>query len=115
MVIVNPRGGMTAPVPAPTPRYRGCPMPGPPVAATGCGGAVQPRGARRAVQPRSARRGGAAGQQRWDIGVVRAAAMGHWCRCGYGERLAEAGLRGRMGFEAWMWPGQAGSEAWMGP
>src|SRR5579872_5319331 len=28
MVIMKPRGGMTAPVPAPTPRYRGCPMPG---------------------------------------------------------------------------------------
>src|ERR1700722_13140212 len=28
-VILNPRGGMTAPVPAPTPRYRGCPIHGP--------------------------------------------------------------------------------------
>src|SRR5580704_14852228 len=27
-VILNPRGGMTAPVPAPAPRYRGCPIPG---------------------------------------------------------------------------------------
>src|SRR5580704_14213405 len=27
-VISNPRGGMTAPVPAPTPRYRGCSTPG---------------------------------------------------------------------------------------
>jgi hypothetical protein len=50
------------------------------------------------------------GQHRWNIGVVRAAPMEHWCRCDRGLRPARAGLwrsAGRMGPAGRASPGKA--------
>jgi len=50
-------------------------------------------------------------QHRWNIGVVRTAAMEHRCRCGPGPGWGCGGLRGGWGLRGAAGAGQARAEA----